>query len=177
MFWRVTNEERSVCKFIQQMTRKAYSLISASLFPCLFWGAYLVYSGSFEIIVLNLGGQKWENAPQSIRPVWRFILAYQSDGPFFYFEPLEDLLLAQALQASQDDSSRARYWQHNRAVIIGPYSLLRNNPRLGLAFSVPSVIFSLVFTQGMYLFLLLPRLCFGWRLYTQHVCLRALLFQ
>lgn len=93
--------------------------------------------------------------------------------------PSQPLHPIPALQASQADSSWARHWQYNRAVIIGPYSFLRDNPRLGWAFSVPSLIFLLMFTQGMYRFLLLLRPLL--RLYTSHVCfnvcLSALLLQ
>lgn len=39
-----------------------------------------------------------------------------------------------------------------------PLFIAQDNPYLGWAFSVPSVIFSLMFTQGMYRFLLLLRL-------------------
>lgn len=118
------------------------------------------FSGFFELIVLNLGGQMRERAPKSSLethlglPVWGPLFRHQASwGP-----PPQPPHPVRALQASQADSSWARHWQYNRAVIIGPYSFLRDNPHLGWAFSVLSVIFSLMFTQGMYRFLLLLRL-------------------
>lgn len=165
---RCSQRWKCVCKFIWQMTANECIQLISVVLGNLTLG--LVYSISVELRRPE-EGESVTNEQTSLEvhlglAVW---------GSFFSTSSvMRTSSLVQALQASQADSLWARYWRYNRADIIGPYSFLRDNPCLGLAFSVPSVIFSLVFTQGMYQFLLVLRLLL-W-LYTQHVCLNVRLW-